>query len=108
MSDNICDRCKKPVKTEENVMELLAIVQDDPLLVFTNDKCRHIRCSPSSAQWINHPDFMPMTDKRPKYAKKQYSVENRKVFEKKFTSGWLKLIGEDNLEDSTINLMNLD
>ncbi len=91
MVTTVCDRCKKHVALTDDVIELQSIIQNDQHLPFTIKKCRHIRCSPSSAQWIIHPDFDLITDSRPKYNKKQYPLEQQKTFEKQYTNAWLEL-----------------
>ena len=101
-----CDRCGKDVEDTENVLELQAIIREDPLLTLALNRCRHIKCSPSSAQWIIHTNFPPVKDNRPKYTKKQYSAKNQRIFENRYTKAWLKLL--ENKEDTPIDIFNME
>ena len=99
-----CDRCGQSVKKSENVVELqILIPHKSPLKYLT--KARHIRCSPSSAQWIIHEDFELVIDNRPKYTKDQYPSWKRQIFEDIYTEAWLELI-ENTKEDYSILELN--
>lgn len=65
--------------------------------LFAHRRC--IRCSPSRAQHIVHPDFKPVVDDRPQFDKRNPEVfpteEKVKEFEKRWTLGWLVCQNEE-------------
>ena len=86
-----CDRCGREVKSKEDTMHLHAVIKDDPMLTFYQTKKRHIRCSPSTAQYIVHANFEPIKDDRVQYTKYQHPEERRKKIERQYTEAWLEL-----------------
>ena len=96
--EEICDRCGEIVQSNNDVMHLHAIIKDDPMLMFYQPKKRHIRCSPSTAQYIVHESFEPIKDNRAKYTKYQHPEDRRKEIERQYTKAWLNLqkVEDDN------------
>lgn len=84
-----CDKCGKPVAHNEDATILVAIAMDCP--TFALNYPRHIRCSPSHAQYIVHPDFPEIVDNRPEFDKRLLPEKERKVKEEKVTQAWLGL-----------------
>jgi hypothetical protein len=54
-------------------------------------KSRHIKCSPSRAQYIVNPDFEPVVDYRPEYDKRRRNVFERSQSEIKYSNAWLEM-----------------
>jgi hypothetical protein len=55
---------------------------------------KHIRCSPSRAQRIIHPDFPSVVDNRPQYDMRRglrWTNEDREKWIKVYTEAWVKL-----------------
>ena len=55
---------------------------------------KHIKCSPSRAQRIIHPDFPPVVDNRPQYDMRRglrWTNEDREKWIKVYTEAWVKL-----------------
>jgi hypothetical protein len=92
----LCDKCNKPVIPCEDATVLASVLISDPIFFFFCQP-RHIRCSPSRAQYIVHPDFEPVIDDRPKWDKRLLPEEVRKDREEEHTKAWLitREIGTD-------------
>ncbi len=96
MSDNIetektCDKCLLPVNKKENLAQLYAEIGIVEALASLNSPNRHIRCSPSRAQYIVHKDFPPVVDNRPDFDKRRQKRADRIAQEKIYTNAWLAL-----------------
>ena len=55
---------------------------------------KHIRCSPSRAQRIIHPDFPPVVDNRPQFDMRRglhWTNEDREKWIEVYTEAWTKL-----------------
>src|SRR5690349_5283066 len=86
-----CDKCGKPVVKREDATWLnveAGYMNGLGLLVYGN---RHIRCSPSRAQYIVHPDFAPVIDPRPEFDKTLVPEDERREMTRRYTDAWLRL-----------------
>jgi hypothetical protein len=95
---NDCQECGKPIEGDWESQIALGIetgeLTDRPSnRLFIYDK--HIRCSPSRAQRIVHPDFPPVVDERPQYDIRRddgpWDDEMRKKYRKLYTEAWARL-----------------
>jgi hypothetical protein len=96
---NDCNECDKPIEGEWESQIALGIetgeLEDRPSnRLFLYDK--HIRCSPSRAQRIVHPDFPPVIDERPQFdwrpeADNAWTDEDREKYKKLYTDAWARL-----------------
>ena len=98
MSKEYCDKCDCEVTTENCAITMSCIAWDEPYDgLFAHRRC--IRCSPSRAQHIVHPDFKPVVDDRPQFDKRNPEVflteEKVKEFEKRWTLAWLVCQNEE-------------
>ena len=61
---------------------------------------KHIKCSPSRAQRIIHPDFPPVVDNRPQFdwrrGDNSWTNERREEFRELYTNAWVALQGKYN------------
>lgn len=87
---NSCDKCGQPVLPREDAVILDAIQYGEPLLMLFNQP-RHITCSPSRAQYVCHPDFPPVVDKRKQYDKRLVAEDVRYLRELDATTAWDKM-----------------
>ena len=85
-----CDKCGQVVEKWEDATLFAAIYNDSPATPFISGK-RHIRCSPSRAQFIVHPYFPPVVDTRPAFDKQYLNPVLRAELEEKYTKAWTKL-----------------
>ena len=85
-----CDKCDKPVSSNEDITYLDAIAFEDPSRIISALP-RHILCSPSRAQYIVHEDFPEVVEKRPRYDKFEVDSTTRISREKIYTEAWIKL-----------------
>ena len=85
-----CSICSKPVARTDDATLLEAEYLDSPFSVLFYAS-KHIRCSPSRAQYIVHPEFSSVTDERPEYDKRKRSARVVKRDEVKYTRAWLAL-----------------
>ena len=90
---NDCQECGKPIEGDWESQIALGIetgeISDRPSnRLFIYDK--HIRCSPSRAQRIVHPDFPPVVDERPRYDIRR-DDGMRKKYRKLYTEAWVRL-----------------
>ena len=84
-----CDKCNKEVTPGNDACTLDEIAWNDPHgHMFSRRRC--IRCSPSRAQHIVHPDFEPVVDDRPEFDKRLMPKEERDRREKQMTEAWVK------------------
>tara|TARA_B100001964_G_scaffold158379_1_gene173946 strand:- start:802 stop:1125 length:324 start_codon:yes stop_codon:yes gene_type:complete len=95
---NDCQECGKPIEGDWESQIALGIetgeITDRPSnRLFIYDK--HIRCSPSRAQRIVHPDFPPVVDERPQFDWRRddgpWDPEMRKKYKKLYTEAWVRL-----------------
>ena len=90
-----CDKCELPVDRKDDASILESIRRKS--LAALNwtvlvSQPRHIRCSPSRAQYIVHEDFPPCVDERPEYDKYlRYEESLRVEAEKAWTNAWIEL-----------------
>ena len=92
-----CYSCKEPIrgKWESQVhlaLETGEFSEDSPYQHFVFDK--HIRCSPSRAQRIIHPEFPTVTDSRPEFDIRRglnWTNEDREKWIKVYTEAWVRL-----------------
>lgn len=90
-----CNVCEKEVKPYNSAVHLEAEVMKQAVLVFLSSP-RHIRCSPSRAQYIVHPQFQPpVIDNRAQFDKLLLAPEERQRIETAVTNAWLVLTGQD-------------
>ena len=92
MPNETCDKCDCEVTTQNCAITMHCIAWDEPYFgLLAHRRC--IRCSPSRAQHIVHPDFKPVTDDRPQFDKRiseAFPTEEKvKEFEKSWTAAWL-------------------
>lgn len=85
-----CDKCGHPVAQHEDATWLDAIANDNPVVVLFS-QARHIRCSPSRAQFIVHPAFEPVVDDRPEYDKRLLAPKDAHHLEAHYTQAWIQL-----------------
>ena len=70
MPNETCDKCDCEVTTQNCSITMHCIAWDEPYFgLLAHRRC--IRCSPSRAQHIVHPDFEPVTDDRPQFDKRR-------------------------------------
>jgi hypothetical protein len=94
-----CDKCNKPVEKWDDVTWLISIADNAPTIILTTNP-RHIRCSPSRAQYIIHDDFLRVKEWRHEYDKyKLYSSNRIKELEYKWTRAWLMLQTHKKMSD---------
>tara|TARA_Y100000310_G_C20354660_1_gene656047 strand:+ start:275 stop:643 length:369 start_codon:yes stop_codon:yes gene_type:complete len=105
-----CYQCKKETDDWDDATKLHAIAWNEPLTVFLYKK-KCIRCSPSRAQHIVHPDFEPVADDRPMFDKRLWSDPENAAHKKygpnfatecedRYTNAWLELREECEEENS--------
>ena len=105
-----CDKCKKEVDPRDDAVRISAIAWNEPeTLIFGG--ARHIKCSPSRAQHIVHPDFPPVFDDRYAFDKRQWTDPDHPVYERRgpdfgkeceerYTKAWVQLQDEVDLEEA--------
>ena len=100
MSKETCHRCDCEVTTSNCAMTMDSIAWDQPMAwnaLFADRVC--IRCSPSRAQHIVHPDFEPVADDRQQFDKRNPDVfptkEKLDEWEKRWTLAWLVCQNEE-------------
>jgi hypothetical protein len=85
-----CDKCGKPVRASEDATTLQWLAHHDLSAMF--GRPRHIRCSPSRAQYIMDASFSPpMVDGRPEYDKRLLPDGERMAHEAAWTQAWIRL-----------------
>jgi len=94
-----CQECGEPIEGDWESQIALGIetgeLSDRPSnRLFIYDK--HIRCSPSRAQRIVHPQFPPVIDERSRYdwrpeADNAWTDEDRKKYKRLYTKAWVRL-----------------
>jgi hypothetical protein len=89
----VCDICDCHVLHTEDSTVLDAIAYGSAVTVFINNP-RHIRCSPSRAQYIMHDDFEAIVDDRQAFDKRLLPEEMRVKRENIYTDAWVKLQAE--------------
>ena len=90
----MCDVCNNEVEYKDDASILGAIATDRAAVAFFSSP-RHIRCSPSRAQYIVHEDFAPMVDHREAFDKRQYPDDVRQKNEKMWTDAFVILQKEE-------------
>ena len=85
-----CDICGEIVSRKEDATMLEALVYKRPLTIFLAS-ARHIRCSPSRAQYIAHEKFDTIIDQRAAYDKRCLPAPMREAGETLWTKAWEKL-----------------
>lgn len=93
-----CDKCGLPVRAREDATILDAIRMDCPGHILIA-RPRHIRCSPSRAQYITDPAFEPVVDERPEYDKRLLSPAVVAFREAEYTAAWKELQQHDDIDD---------
>ena len=89
MIKEYCDKCDCEVTTQNCSITMHCIAWDEPYFGLLSHR-RCIRCSPSRAQHIVHPDFEPVVDDRPQFDKRLFGSEEKlKEWEKRWTAAWL-------------------
>ena len=91
---NNCSVCNSPVDKWDSAIELGIetgeLSGDKPNRFVIRDK--HIRCSPSRAQRIKHPDFPPVIDDRPAFDIRLWKdAGKREHFIKCYTEAWMRV-----------------
>ena len=89
-----CDKCGEPGDRAQDITMVEAMAFDEPITTYAY-MARHIRCSPSRAQYIlvepyGIPDARPQYDKRI-HEKNGLTVEVAER-ERQFTAGYRKLL----------------
>ena len=85
-----CDMCGEIVSHKEDATILEALVYKRPITIFLAS-ARHIRCSPSRAQYIMHENFDAIIDQRAAYDKRCLPAHMREAGETLWTKAWEKL-----------------
>jgi len=85
-----CDMCGEIVSHKEDATVLEALVYKRPSTIFLAS-ARHIRCSPSRAQYIVHEKFDSIIDHREAYDKRCLPAPMREAGETLWTAAWEKL-----------------
>jgi hypothetical protein len=92
MAKETCDKCDCEVTVQNCSITMHCIAWDEPYAGLLSRR-RCIRCSPSRAQHIVHPDFEPVVDDRSQFDKRNPEVfpteEKRMEWEKRWTAAWL-------------------
>ena len=93
-----CDVCDQEVSKGEDATWLDGIRTGENLSVLVNH-ARHIKCSPSSAQYIIAPEFgLPVVDERPEYDKRLRDPSEVEELEREFTNAWYEL--QENIKEA--------
>jgi hypothetical protein len=90
----MCDVCKEEVEYKDDASILEAIATDRAAVAFFGSP-RHIRCSPSRAQYIVHEDFAPMVDDRESFDKRLIPEYMQRKNEKMWTDAFVILQKEE-------------
>jgi len=73
--DGNCTVCGELVKRIDSAVHIESHIDGrGGILMMAAPK--HIQCSPSRAQWINHPEFEPVVDDRPEYDRRQLDLDD--------------------------------
>ena len=95
---NICPICNEPIKGKWDsqihlALETGELKKDSACRHFIRDK--HIKCSPSRAQRIIHPQFPTVVDNRPQFDMRRglgcWTNEDREKWIKIYTEAWVRL-----------------
>ena len=95
---NICPICNEPIKGKWDsqihlALETGELKKDSACRHFIRDK--HIKCSPSRAQRIIHPQFPTVVDNRPQFDIRRglgcWTNEDREKWIKTYTEAWVRL-----------------
>ena len=95
---NICPICNEPIKGKWDsqihlALETGELKKDSAYKHFIRDK--HIKCSPSRAQRIIHPQFPTVVDNRPQFDIRRglrcWTNEDREKWIKVYTEAWVTL-----------------
>ena len=94
-----CAGCGKPIEGAwdsqiELGVETGEIADKASNRLFIYDK--HIRCSPSRAQRIVHPDFPPVVDDREGFDQRLWPEDRREKFRVLYTEAWVRLQSKHN------------
>jgi hypothetical protein len=89
INSEICPRCGGLVAFHEDSVILRAIVSRETDIL--NKGSRHIQCDPSVAQYVCHPSFPPIQEKRQQYDKQFGNPLAVEIKEEIFTEAWLHL-----------------
>ena len=94
-----CAECGKPIEGAwESQVELGVetgeLKNTDANRLFIYDK--HIRCSPSRAQRIVHPDFPPVVEEREAFDQRLWPEDRREKFRVLYTEAWVRLQSKHN------------
>jgi len=92
-----CDACGQHVCRQDSVAWLeVALGNASPAATILIRGDRHIRCSPSRAQFITDPAFGgPVVDDRPQYDKRRLSRSQQETIERTTTLAWRNLQNQD-------------
>ena len=83
-----CDKCNLPVEKKDSATWLSVMVGEMPAFGLFLCADRHIKCSPSRAQYIRGFDIV---DKRPAYNKLEKDAGFVSMMEQKYTEAYEKL-----------------
>ena len=95
---NICPICNEPIKGKWDsqihlALETGELKKDSACRHFIRDK--HIKCSPSRAQRIIHPQFPTVVENRPQFDMRRglgcWTNEDREKWIKIYTEAWVRL-----------------
>jgi hypothetical protein len=94
-----CAGCGKPIEGAwdsqiELGVETGEIADKASNRLFIYDK--HIRCSPSRAQRIVHPDFPPVVEEREAFDQRLWPEDRREKFRVLYTEAWVRLQSKHN------------
>ena len=94
-----CAGCGKPIEGAwdsqiELGVETGELKNTDANRLFIYDK--HIRCSPSRAQRIVHPDFPPVVEEREAFDQRLWPEDRREKFRVLYTEAWVRLQSKHN------------
>ena len=89
----MCNVCGGRVEQHDSAIELAIetgeLKGEQPNRFVLMDK--HIRCSPSRAQRIIHPEYPQVIDDRPSFDIRTWSSERREHWCKVYTDAWVRL-----------------
>lgn len=86
-----CDKCKETVEPFDDARQVMINAGYDKPAVMLFGGPRHLRCSPSRAQYVVHPCFDPVVDDRPDFDKRLLDPDDVRVREARITKGWMEL-----------------
>ena len=88
----LCQACHEPVDTmPESELYLRYVLGEIPAEWLPAMPDRHLRCNPEIAQFIEHPDFPPLTDDDPTTDRRRIDPAAARARAERVTRAWLRL-----------------